>query len=366
MTCGCSGSKQSDIDNKKLGIGDIQNLSLGQIIGLYGQGYTLQDDMLEKDMLRKDDVAPISPYLLPKKYGFMSDSIESMQTYSQVCTGSPTSDIYRALSQQGGIIVQRGRAHACRIVPTSRCLDFILFSGVKRYANYNVHFEIRQDSGGLPSGTPGSTTGRITDIIVPYSDIPTTHGPLSVTFATILPVANVPYWIVVYSADYVCDSNVSTPGNERIEFSFSFVNTTVDRAYYGDILPAPCEWHFLQYSWAFEAFKLTYSPPLPGSLRFITNPTQVDVYIDTTLKGTTDATTGILTIGNLDPISTSYTVKKSGYDDKSGNITVASNVTTDVNVTLSPVSSTGGADGTAILVLAIGALAVGYMTMKGK
>lgn len=98
----------------------------------------------------------------------------------------------------------------------------------------------------------------------------------------------------------------------------------------------------LVYSDITRTYRLIPVTPTIGSLRFITVPTAADVYFGTTLKGTTDATTGILTIGNLNVGPVSYTVKKTGYNNATGMATVAGGTTTDVPVTLTPVTPTIG------------------------
>ena len=82
--------------------------------------------------------------------------------------------------------------------------------------------------------------------------------------------------------------------------------------------------------------------PTTGSLRFITVPAAADVYFGTTLKGTTDITTGVLTIGSLNAGPIAYTVKKTGYNDATGTATVVGGITTDVPVTLTVITPTTG------------------------
>lgn len=98
----------------------------------------------------------------------------------------------------------------------------------------------------------------------------------------------------------------------------------------------------LVYSDITKTYLLVPVTPTTGSLRFITVPTAADVYFGTTLKGTTDASTGILSIGSLNAGPISYTVKKTGYNDATGTATVAGGTTTDVPVTLTPVTPTTG------------------------
>lgn len=80
-----------------------------------------------------------------------------------------------------------------------------------------------------------------------------------------------------------------------------------------------------------------------GSLRFITVPTASDVYFGTTLKGTTDPSAGTLTVSSLNAGTTiSYTVKKTGYNDSTGTVTVVGGITKDVPVTLTLATPTTG------------------------
>lgn len=99
----------------------------------------------------------------------------------------------------------------------------------------------------------------------------------------------------------------------------------------------------LVYSDITKTYLLVPVTPTTGSLRFITVPTVADVYFDTTLKGTTDSSTGVLSIGNLNDKSViNYTVKKTGYNNATGTATVAGGTTKDVAVSLTPVTPTTG------------------------
>lgn len=76
--------------------------------------------------------------------------------------------------------------------------------------------------------------------------------------------------------------------------------------------------------------EVTITELLTGSLRFITTPKEVEIYIGTSLIGTTDPTDGVLLIGNLSPGPVTYTAKKTGYSDISGTVTVQSGTIIDV------------------------------------
>lgn len=83
--------------------------------------------------------------------------------------------------------------------------------------------------------------------------------------------------------------------------------------------------------------------PTTGNLRFITVPTEADVYLysETAKRGTTDSS-GVLLISGLATGAAPYTAKKTGYNDSIGTTTVVGGVTTDVPVTLTPVTPTTG------------------------
>ena len=85
----------------------------------------------------------------------------------------------------------------------------------------------------------------------------------------------------------------------------------------------------------------------PGNLRFVTSPpgisgAEVHFIGDVpTLKGTTDVN-GIFLINGLTAGRVvNYEVRKTGYNTATGSATVVGNVTTDVLVTMTPVSTTG-------------------------
>lgn len=90
-------------------------------------------------------------------------------------------------------------------------------------------------------------------------------------------------------------------------------------------------------------YNLTPSTPTPGSLRFVTIPSNAEVFFGTVSKGMTDSITGILQIDNLTAGQViNYTVKKTNYNDSSGSATVQSGTILDVPVTLTPVTPTTG------------------------
>ncbi len=84
--------------------------------------------------------------------------------------------------------------------------------------------------------------------------------------------------------------------------------------------------------------------PTTGNLRFITIPTGADIYLynETTKRGTTDPSTGSLTITGLTAGAVPYKVKKTGYNDSTGTATVVGGVTTDIYVTLTVITPTTG------------------------
>ncbi len=259
MSCGCTNkqnniiSKVADIDDKKLSLDQMSNLSIDEITNLYRQGYIIDG----LDTLSNIETMP---------------NIKTM-AYSDNCS-NPSSDIYKPLSQTGGFMIYRGNAFAQKIVPSSRCLDTILFYDVKRSNTVDIHFEIRQDSGGLPSGAPGSPSGRIADITVPYGNIPTTPGYVSVDFLTILPSTGT-YWIVVRSSDYVCNTSyTSGANNERIELSRSYTSATERAAY----LSSTCSWQSVSGdAFAMEVFTASYTPPTLTSITITPSSASVAV-----------------------------------------------------------------------------------------
>lgn len=112
---------------------------------------------------------------------------------------------------------------------------------------------------------------------------------------------------------------------------------------------------------------ITLSPVLvTGSLRFITTPPGADIYFDDVspvLMGTSDLSTGILNISNLqDGQIVNYIIRKSGYQDKIDTVTVSGNAIINVPVTLTLVQQAG------LGMIMIAGLAVGalYLVTKGE
>jgi immune inhibitor A len=85
----------------------------------------------------------------------------------------------------------------------------------------------------------------------------------------------------------------------------------------------------------------SYLPTSPlGSIKFVAYPSASDIYFDTTYKGTTDPITGILIINNIPIGMINYTVKKTGYYDRSGSVEVIADTTTVVSVILTVLPGT--------------------------
>lgn len=85
----------------------------------------------------------------------------------------------------------------------------------------------------------------------------------------------------------------------------------------------------------------SYLPTSPlGSLKFIVYPPASDIYFDTTYKGTTDLTTGIIIINNIPIGMINYTIKKIGYYDTTRSVEVIANTTIIVSAILIVVPGT--------------------------
>lgn len=183
-------------------------------------------------------------------------------SYATECTGNIDVDInWSSVDQQGGNYLYKESAKAIKINPTSRCLDFITFYDVRRITNTGIYVEIRNDDGGKPSGNPGSATGRLVETSVPYANIPTSFGSVTVDTAVVLPSLG-SYWVVIRPSDFSC---ISGSANQRTEFSWHWLSENRSMVYgYSDLYcsPAGCCWYGLDYDvLPIATHKKTYSPP---------------------------------------------------------------------------------------------------------
>lgn len=79
----------------------------------------------------------------------------------------------------------------------------------------------------------------------------------------------------------------------------------------------------------------SYLPTSPlGSIKFAVYPPASDIYFDTIYKGTTDPVTGILIINDIPIGMINYTVKKTGYYDRSDSVEVIVDTTVIVSIIL--------------------------------
>src|SRR3990167_38213 len=101
--------------------------------------------------------------------------------------------------------LDRGFAIACRIVPTSKCLPYIVFHyAYNQLVGTNTIVEIRKNdpATNLPMGIPGDMNifGKVT------VEFTTDLYSYAVPINTILDDIDVPVWIVLYSTDYACSN----------------------------------------------------------------------------------------------------------------------------------------------------------------
>ncbi len=133
--------------------------------------------------------------------------------------------------------LDRGFAIACRIVPTSKCLPYIVFHHAYNQApGTNTIVEIRKNdpTTNLPMGTPGDMNifGRVT------VEFTTDLYNYAVPINAILDEIDVPVWIVLYSTDYACSN--AYVGTRRVKFRKSDVGTTNNVAVFSEA--NGCSW----------------------------------------------------------------------------------------------------------------------------
>lgn len=134
--------------------------------------------------------------------------------------------------------LDRGFAIACRIVPTSKCLPFIMFHGAMSLSTANnITVEIRANdpATNLPVGQPGDNNilGRVASPfyqLVGYSnngwgDGSTVPYHLAVPINTILDEIDVPVWIILYSDDYACSDAFVGSAHRRLQLAQSSIGT---------------------------------------------------------------------------------------------------------------------------------------------
>lgn len=176
--------------------------------------------------------------------------------YSDECTGSVTVD--RQQTSYGGY--QPGdhmdEAYAQRFVPTSRCLDSVTLR-MRRIETIDVDIEIRDDSGGIPSGSIGS--GYLGRYRIPYTSIPTSFSNITIPFGIVLPDTN-PKWIVIYSAVY--DPNYFDP---MVLFDLDG-DTITDPIEYAAVKIGTDAWNIggTNRKFYFQTYKKTYVCTIPG------------------------------------------------------------------------------------------------------
>lgn len=318
MPCGCTNNKNNNklsldsmsepsISENKLSLDSMSILSIDEIINLYRQGYRLETENMPQSL----------------------SNIESMQ-YNQ-CTGNVDLDInWSSVSQQGGRYLYKESAKAIKINPTSRCLDFITFYGVRRIANVGIYVEIRQDNGNKPLGTPGESSTRLTQIPVSYSNIPTTFGAFDVDISLLLPSIGT-YWIVIRSQDYSC-TNAAT---QRLELSYHYLSENRYIVYgYSDLCSPPgCCWYGLNYDpIPIATYKKTYSAPALNSISIA--PTSASINVLGTQQ---------LTASCKDQYDNSYTCPTLTWNSSDNNkATVSSGLVTGVAAGSANITASGG------------------------
>lgn len=125
--------------------------------------------------------------------------------------------------------LDRGFAIACRIIPTSKCLPYVVFhSAYNQLIGTNTIVEIRKDDNGLPMGIPGDMNiyGRLSVAF------PTDMYSYAVPINAILDDIDVPVWIVLYSTDYACSN--SYVGTRRLKLKKSDIGATNNIAVFSE------------------------------------------------------------------------------------------------------------------------------------
>ncbi len=133
--------------------------------------------------------------------------------------------------------LDQGFAIACRIIPTSKCLPYVVFHyAYNQTPGINTIVEIRKDdpNTNLPMGILGDTNiyGRVSVAF------PTDIYSYAVPVNAILDDIDVPVWIVLYSTDYACSN--AYLGVRRLKLRKSDVGTTNNVALFSQA--SGCTW----------------------------------------------------------------------------------------------------------------------------
>ncbi len=120
--------------------------------------------------------------------------------------------------------LDRGFAIACRIIPTSKCLPYIMFhNAYNQVAGQQTIIEIRKNdpATNLPVGIPGDNNifGRVAVVF------PVNYANYAVPINTILDEIDAPVWVVLYSDDYACSDAFVGSANRRLKLSKSDAGT---------------------------------------------------------------------------------------------------------------------------------------------
>lgn len=172
--------------------------------------------------------------------------------YTNECTGGATIDREQTSYVGSQLGAYMDEAYGQRFIPTSKCLDSINLR-IKRDIDIDLIVEIRNDSGGNPSGNIGS--GYLGQYRIPSSSVPTSFGVVSIPFGIILPDLN-PKWIVIVSAAY--DPNYYNPLN-HFEITGDMIN---DNNEYSAYKSGNNNWILAKNrKFYFQTYKKTYTIP---------------------------------------------------------------------------------------------------------
>jgi len=132
------------------------------------------------------------------------------------------------------IMLYRGNALAGMFIPKNPCISYIAMTGVVGLSNDSVYIvEVRKDDNGVPYGSPGD------DNYITKSEVSIREARgiscgggwngsvgsynISIPVNAILESYDVPYWVVIYSSDFIC-SNAYT-GDSYIKAKLSHWRT---------------------------------------------------------------------------------------------------------------------------------------------
>ncbi len=187
------------------------------------------------------------------------------------CIGNDIVDVnFASTGQTGGMQINKYVLSAFKFTPTSKCLSFLHLVKIKKYNNNDdLKIDIRKNWTGynIPENSPLATFTKKND------ELSTSFNDMTIDINLVLPEANTPYWLTLYSSGHSCCNTTDIEGcnlsvicditDFEVTYSGTYPKDSFMRLNYAckNGVFRNCQWVPWNGILAFATYKKTYAEP---------------------------------------------------------------------------------------------------------